>query len=170
MNEPKPELVCARNSLRSSRWRRSGPTSMAIARSIRATHPAILRAMRAVTFQAPYEVRVEEKPEPELQAPDDAIVRVEATGVCGSDLHIYHGRVQIEPGFTIGHEFVGTVEAAGDAVNSVAEGDRVLGTFHTACGTCFFCRKGLFQKCDEARVYGHGATLGNLQGTQAEHV
>ena len=57
-----------------------------------------------------------EKPEPELDAPDDAIVRVDATGVCGSDLHIYHGRVAVEPGFTIGHEYVGTVVAAGDAV------------------------------------------------------
>jgi 2-desacetyl-2-hydroxyethyl bacteriochlorophyllide A dehydrogenase len=126
--------------------------------------------MLAVTFQEPGQVAIEERPEPELQAPDDAIVRVEASGICGSDLHIYHGRVQIEPGFTIGHEFVGTVEAVGDAVTKVAVGDRVLGTFHTACGTCFFCRKGLFQKCDEARVYGHGAALGDLQGTQAEHV
>ena len=57
--------------------------------------------MQAVTFQAPGEVRVEERPEPELLAADDAVVRVEATGVCGSDLHIYHGRVQIEPGFTL---------------------------------------------------------------------
>jgi 2-desacetyl-2-hydroxyethyl bacteriochlorophyllide A dehydrogenase len=126
--------------------------------------------MLAVTFQAPGRVAVEERPDPDLQAPDDAIVRVEATGICGSDLHIYHGRVQIEPGFTIGHEFVGTVEAVGDAVTRVSEGDRVLGTFHTACGSCFFCRKGLFQKCDDARVYGHGATLGNLQGSQAERV
>ena len=74
--------------------------------------------MHAVTFQAPGEVRVDERPDPELQAPDDAIVRIEATGVCGSDLHIYHGRVAIEPGFTIGHEYVGTVVAAGDAVSS----------------------------------------------------
>src|SRR4051795_9711697 len=168
MYEPKPELTCAVNRSRSCGWRRSGPTSMAIARSIRATHPAILPPMRAVTFQAPFEVRVDEKPEPELQAPDDAIVRIEATGVCGSDLHIFHGRVQIEPGFTIGHEYVGTVEAAGDAVTSVAVGDRVLGCFQVACGTCFFCRAGNFHKCDGSRTFGHGATLGDLQGTQAE--
>ena len=90
--------------------------------------------MRAVTFQAPGVVSVEERPSPELIDPDDAIVRIEATGVCGSDLHIYHGRVQIEPGFTIGHEYVGTVLAAGDAVTRVAVGDRVLGCFQTACG------------------------------------
>src|SRR5664280_1378710 len=81
--------------------------------------------MRAVTFQAPGVVSVEERPEPELLDPEDAVLRIEATGVCGSDLHIYHGRVQIEPGFTIGHEYVGTVVAAGDAVTRAAVGDRV---------------------------------------------
>jgi 2-desacetyl-2-hydroxyethyl bacteriochlorophyllide A dehydrogenase len=124
--------------------------------------------MQAVTFQAPGQVRVEERPEPTLSAPDDAIVRVQATGVCGSDLHIYHGRVVIEPGFTIGHEYVGTVIDAGDAVHTVAVGDRVLGCFQSACGTCFFCRHGQFHKCEDSRTFGHGATLGSLQGTQAE--
>jgi 2-desacetyl-2-hydroxyethyl bacteriochlorophyllide A dehydrogenase len=126
--------------------------------------------MQAVTFQAPGEVRVEERPEPELLARDDAIVRVEATGVCGSDLHIYHGRVVIEPGFTLGHEFVGTVLAAGDGVSEVATGDRVLGCYCSACGNCFFCRRGDFHKCDDGRVFGHGETLGSLQGAQAEQV
>ena len=124
--------------------------------------------MRAVTFQAPGEVRVSEKPDPELTAPGEAVVRVEASGVCGSDLHIYHGRVAIEPGFTIGHEYVGTVVAAGDAVSRVSEGDRVLGTYCTACGECFFCRRGDFHKCDAGRVFGHGKLLGELQGAQAE--
>jgi len=85
--------------------------------------------MRAVTIQGPKLVRVDERPEPELQARDDAIVRIEASGICGSDLHIYHGRVQIESGFTIGHEYVGTVLATGDDVTRVSEGDRVPGTF-----------------------------------------
>jgi len=124
--------------------------------------------MRAVTFQAPGEVRVDEKPDPELTAPGEAIVRVEATGVCGSDLHLYHGRIQIEPGFTLGHEYVGTVVAAGEGVSGVSEGDRVLGAFLTACGKCFFCRRGDFHKCDAGRVFGHGATLGSLQGAQAD--
>ena len=124
--------------------------------------------MRAVTFQAPGEVRVSDKPEPELAAPGEAIVRVEASGVCGSDLHIYHGRVAIEPGFTIGHEYVGTVTAVGDAVTSVAAGDRVLGTYCTACNHCFFCARGEFHKCDHGRVFGHGKLLGELQGAQAE--
>jgi 2-desacetyl-2-hydroxyethyl bacteriochlorophyllide A dehydrogenase len=126
--------------------------------------------MRAVTFQAPGEIQLDEVAEPELLTADDAIVRVEASGICGSDLHIYHGRVQIEPGFVIGHEFVGEVIAAGDEVTRVAVGDRVLGTYGTACGKCFFCRREEFHKCDEARVYGHGATLGSLQGAQAEQV
>jgi 2-desacetyl-2-hydroxyethyl bacteriochlorophyllide A dehydrogenase len=126
--------------------------------------------MRAVTFQAPGEVQIDEVAEPELLAPDDVIVRVEASGICGSDLHIYHGRVQIEPGFVIGHEFVGEVIGAGDEVTRVSLGDRVLGTYSTACGDCFFCRREEFHKCDQARVYGHGATLGSLQGAQAEQV
>jgi 2-desacetyl-2-hydroxyethyl bacteriochlorophyllide A dehydrogenase len=124
--------------------------------------------MRAVTFQAPGEVQVDEVREPELLAADDAIVRVGASGICGSDLHIYHGRVQIEPGFVIGHEFVGEVAAAGDEVTRVAVGDHVLGTYATACGECFFCKREEFHKCDESRVFGHGKTLGSLQGAQAE--
>jgi 2-desacetyl-2-hydroxyethyl bacteriochlorophyllide A dehydrogenase len=126
--------------------------------------------VRVVTFQAPGDVRVEERPEPEPLAPDDAVVRVEATGICGSDLHIYHGRVAIEPGFVIGHEYVGTVAAAGDAVTEVAVGERVLGTYCTACGRCFHCRRGEYHKCDSGRVFGHGATLGSLAGAQAESV
>jgi 2-desacetyl-2-hydroxyethyl bacteriochlorophyllide A dehydrogenase len=126
--------------------------------------------VRAVTFQEPGRVALEERPEPEPLVPDDAVVRVEATGICGSDLHIYHGRVKVEPGFVIGHEFVGTVLAAGDAVTRVSVGDRVLGCFHTACGSCFYCMRGAYHACDEARVFGHGATLGSLQGAQAEQV
>src|SRR5437868_5512264 len=124
--------------------------------------------MLAVTFQEPGRVEVEERPEPEPIAADDAVIHVDATGVCGSDLHIYHGRVKIEPGFTIGHEFVGTVVEAGEGVTRVAPGDRVLGCFHTACGSCFFCLRGIYQKCDHVRVFGHGSALGALQGTQAE--
>jgi 2-desacetyl-2-hydroxyethyl bacteriochlorophyllide A dehydrogenase len=124
--------------------------------------------MRAVTFQAPGEVRVEDRPDPEIGAPDEVIVRVEASGICGSDLHIYHGRVAIEPGFTIGHEYVGTVVEAGEDVTGVAVGDRVLGAYGTACGECFFCARGDFHKCDHGRVFGHGELLGSLQGSQAE--
>jgi 2-desacetyl-2-hydroxyethyl bacteriochlorophyllide A dehydrogenase len=124
--------------------------------------------MRAVTFQAPHEVRVEERPAPELQSRGDAIVSIGASGICGSDLHIYHGRVKMEPGFTIGHEFVGTVTAVGEDVTRVAPGDRVLGCYHSACGVCFFCLRSDYHKCDRMRVFGHGELLGALPGTQAE--
>ncbi len=124
--------------------------------------------MRAVTFQAPGELAVKDVAEPELIDAGDAIVRVEATGVCGSDLHIYHGRVQIEPGFTIGHEYVGTVLAAGERVSGVSVGERVLGCFQTACGACWFCRAGWYDRCVQSRTFGHGAALGALPGTQAE--
>ena len=126
--------------------------------------------MRAVTFQAPGEVRVEERPAPTLTAPDDAIVRVEASGICGSDLHLYHGRIPLEAGFILGHEFGGMITAAGPGVTDVAVGDRVLGCFVTACGRCFFCRRRDFHKCAEGRVFGHGKSLGGLQGAQAEQV
>ena len=124
--------------------------------------------MRAVTFQAPNEVRVEEKPDPEIAAADEALIRVEASGICGSDLHIYHGRVPVEQGFTIGHEYVGTVLDAGDGVDRVAVGDRVLGCFHTACATCAACLRGDYHRCERQRTFGHGSNLGDLQGAQAE--
>jgi 2-desacetyl-2-hydroxyethyl bacteriochlorophyllide A dehydrogenase len=126
--------------------------------------------MRAVTFQGPEEVRVDDVPEPELTAPGDAIVRIEASGVCGSDLHIYHGRFPVEPGFTIGHEFVGTVLAVGSGVTRVDVGDRVLGTFHVACATCSSCLRGDYHRCRNGRTYGHGTRLGDLQGAQAEQL
>jgi 2-desacetyl-2-hydroxyethyl bacteriochlorophyllide A dehydrogenase len=126
--------------------------------------------MRAVTFQAPGEVRIDEKPDPELGSVDEAVVRVEASGICGSDLHIYHGRVPVEPGFTIGHEFVGTVLAVGDDVERVAVGDRVLGCFHTACATCECCLRGDYHRCRRGRTFGHGSNLGDLQGAQAEQL
>ena len=126
--------------------------------------------MRAVTFQAPGEVRVDEKPDPELVAADDAVVRIEASGICGSDLHIYHGRVPVEQGFTIGHEFVGTVLAVGDDVERVAVGDRVLGCFHTACATCASCLRGDYHRCRNGQTFGHGSKLGDLQGAQAEQL
>jgi 2-desacetyl-2-hydroxyethyl bacteriochlorophyllide A dehydrogenase len=126
--------------------------------------------MRALTFQAPGEVRLSEVAEPVPAGPEDAIVRVEASGVCGSDLHIYHGRVKIEPGFVLGHELVGTVLQAGEGVHRVSAGERVLSCFHTACGTCFYCLRGEYQHCRNGRTFGHGAALGNLPGAQAEQV
>jgi len=126
--------------------------------------------MRAVTFQAPGEISVQDVPEPEPGRPDDAIVRVDASGICGSDLHIYHGRVPVEQGFTIGHEFVGTVLDAGPEVERVGVGERVLGCFHTACATCAACIRGDYHRCAHGRTFGHGSKLGDLQGAQAERL
>ena len=126
--------------------------------------------MRAVTFQTPGEVAVQDVPEPELQRPDDAIVAVDVSGICGSDLHIYHGRVPVETGFTIGHEFVGTVLAAGPEFERAAVGERVLGCFHTACATCTPCIRGDYHRCAHGRTFGHGSKLGDLQGAQAERL
>ncbi|HTR89769.1 MAG TPA: alcohol dehydrogenase catalytic domain-containing protein [Solirubrobacteraceae bacterium] len=126
--------------------------------------------MRALTFQAPGEVRIEDVPEPELTRPDDAIVQITASGICGSDLHIFHGRVPVERGFTIGHEFVGTVLSAGPEFERAGVGERVLGCFHTACGTCRACIRGDYHRCRHGRTFGHGSKLGDLQGAQAERL
>lgn len=126
--------------------------------------------MRAVTFQEPGRVEVADVPAPELRDIGDAIVDVQACAVCGSDLHIYHGRVKIEPGFTIGHEFVGIVAEVGPGVSRVSVGDRVLGCFQTACGSCRNCLRGEYHRCEQGRTFGHGAAMGDLQGSQAERV
>ena len=126
--------------------------------------------MQAVTFQAPGEVRVEERPDPEPTAPGEAVVRVSAAGVCGSDLHILHGRHPVEAGFILGHEFTGEVTAVGDEVTRVKPGERVTGSFVTACGHCFFCERGEFHHCVDQRIFGHGKISGDLQGAQAEQV
>src|SRR3954454_9547032 len=118
------------------------------------------RPMRAVTFQAPGEVRLDERPEPRLEAPGEAVVRVEASGICGSDLHSYHRRTRVAPGFTIGHEFVGTLLDAGDAETTVAVGDRAVGCYQTTCGPFCSCRRDLSHKCDHSRSFGHGELLG----------
>ena len=125
--------------------------------------------MRAVTYQEPGRIAVEDRPEPELQDPSDAIVKIDAAGICGSDLHVYHAtHREVEKGFIIGHEYVGTVLAVGDGVTELAEGDRVLGSFFSSCGRCFQCRRALYSQCENLRVFGFGSALGNLAGTQAE--
>uniref|UniRef100_A0A7C2FRX2 Alcohol dehydrogenase n=1 Tax=Thermus islandicus TaxID=540988 RepID=A0A7C2FRX2_9DEIN len=126
--------------------------------------------MRAVLFQGPGEVRVGEVPEPALETPWDALVRVEWAGICGSDLHLYHGKIPMLPGSVLGHEFVGVVEKVGEGVRGVRPGERVVGTFHVACGTCLFCRRREFHLCEKRGVYGYGPLFGNLPGAQAERL
>jgi threonine dehydrogenase-like Zn-dependent dehydrogenase len=113
---------------------------------------------------------VETMPDPEILEPTDAIIRVHTAAICGSDLHLYHGTIPgLLPGTIIGHEYVGVVEETGSQVRRFKKGDRVVGAFHVACGTCPMCRRDLFHQCSSGGVLGYGVAFGNLQGTQAEY-
>ncbi len=126
--------------------------------------------MRAVVFDQPGRVRVEEVPDAVVHEPADAVVRVTRTAICGSDLHFFHLKAPIAPGEVMGHEAVGVVESVGEAVSAVRPGDRVVVAFHIACGDCWFCRRGETSLCEEFRNLGAGAFSGGLAGTQAELV
>lgn len=127
--------------------------------------------MKAVTWHGEEDVRVEEVPDPEIEAPDDVVLDVELSAVCGSDLHVYHGEIPgVLPGTVVGHEFVGTVAETGPAVRGLEPGDRVVGPFHVACGSCPACRRGEYHQCEESAVYGYGMAFGDLPGAQAERL
>src|SRR5881227_4375584 len=95
--------------------------------------------MRALTFQAEGDVKVIDVPKPDIQASDEALVRVTLGAVCGSDLHILHGHTPMNPGTVLGHEFVGVVEEVGPEVKRFKPDDRVVASFFTACGHCALC-------------------------------
>src|SRR5687767_1944691 len=98
--------------------------------------------MRAVLFDDVGSLRVGDYPEPSLADDRDAIVRVSTAAICGSDLHLLHGRIPgMRPGSVMGHEFVGIVEQVGSSVSALKVGDRVVGSFLIACGTCWFCER-----------------------------
>lgn len=124
--------------------------------------------MKALVYHGPGSKAWEEVPEPELRDVTDAIVRVDATTICGTDLHILKGDTpEVAAGRILGHEAVGTVTQVGSAVQRVAVGDRVLVSCVSACGRCRFCREGRFGQC----LGGGGWILGYMvDGTQAEHV
>lgn len=127
--------------------------------------------MRALTFQGIETVRVESVPEPAIEAPSDALVRVVAAGVCGSDLHPYHGRERgLDTGTVMGHELVGEVVAVGSGVTRFSPGDRVVSPFTTSCGSCFYCRRGLTCRCPQGQLFGWVRDGAGLQGAQAERV
>jgi threonine dehydrogenase-like Zn-dependent dehydrogenase len=126
--------------------------------------------MQATTFYGPRDVRVEEVPRPEIEEPGDVLLRVDRAAICGTDLHPYHGRMEIEEGFVLGHEYLGTIEAKGDGVTQFEDGDRVVGSFFVACGKCWFCRRGLPMKCVAIRVFGLGMVFGNLPGAQSQYM
>jgi threonine dehydrogenase-like Zn-dependent dehydrogenase len=126
--------------------------------------------MKAVTYWDVGDFRLTDVPIPELTGPGDALVRITLGAICGSDLHIYHGRHPIEQGAIIGHEFVGVVEKTGSQVGAVKAGDRVVAPFYAACGHCRQCREGWWSQCLEKATFGHGGHFGGLGGGQAEYV
>jgi len=119
--------------------------------------------MRALTYHGARDVRVDTVPDPVLQEDDDIIVRVTATAICGSDLHIYRGKLPgLEHGDVLGHEFMGIVEDTGSQVTAVRRGDRVVVPFTIACGSCFFCAKALYAACETTNT-GRGAIMNRKQ-------
>jgi threonine dehydrogenase-like Zn-dependent dehydrogenase len=127
--------------------------------------------LRAVVFASEGEVRVESVPDPVLAVPTDAVVGVRLTAVCGSDLHVYHGRERgLDPGTAMGHEMVGEVLETGAEVTTVKPGDRVACPFTTSCGRCFYCAHGLTCRCASGQLFGWVEGGQGLQGTQAERV
>jgi threonine dehydrogenase-like Zn-dependent dehydrogenase len=135
--------------------------------------------MLALTYRGKGRVRVEKKAEPEIQHPNDIILKVTRTAICGSDLHLFHGLVpDTRVGCTFGHEFAGEVEELGSSVRSLERGDRVVVPFNIACGTCFFCRNGYTSACEDTNpcssltggCFGYSHTTGGYEGGQAEYV
>jgi threonine dehydrogenase-like Zn-dependent dehydrogenase len=136
--------------------------------------------MKALTWHGRRDVRVDDVPDPAIEQPTDAIVRVTTSGICGSDLHLYEVLGPfIEEGSILGHESMGIVEEVGAEVTELSPGDRVVIPFQVACGTCFMCEQGLQTQCEttQVRAEGMGATLfgytklyGSQPGGQAEYL
>lgn len=135
--------------------------------------------MLATTYRRPYKVRAAHVPDPVIEHPNDAIVRVTRTCICGSDLHLYHGMVpDTRVGSIFGHEFTGIVQEVGSSVQNLKPGDHVLVPFNIACGACFYCQRGLYSNCDNSNpeatavggIFGYSHTAGGYNGGQAEYV
>lgn len=144
--------------------------------------------MRALTYHGAHNVKVDTVPDPVIEENDDLILRVTATAICGSDLHLYRGKIpKTEQGDIFGHEFMGIVEETGSAVTAVQPGDRVVIPFVIACGSCFFCNLDLFAACETtntgrgaiinkkaipsgAALFGFSHLYGGIPGGQAEYV
>ena len=136
--------------------------------------------MKALTWQGKRDVRVEEVPDPRIEHPTDAIVKITSSAICGSDLHLYEVLgPYLTPGDVLGHEPMGVVEEVGSEVTHVQPGDRVVVPFNISCGHCWMCSRGLFAQCETTQNYdtGKGATLfgytslyGAVPGGQAEYL
>ena len=104
-------------------------------------------AMKAVVYQGPRDVRVSDVPDAKIERPTDALVRITSTNICGSDLHMYEGRTDFEPGRTFGHENMGEVVEVGSGVEKIRVGDWVVLPFNISCGFCENCERGLTNYC-----------------------
>lgn len=138
--------------------------------------------MRAVTYQGHKNMEVRDVNDPKIEASTDAIIKITASGICGSDLHLYHqGDLFMDPGFVIGHEPMGIVEEVGKDVKTLKKGDRVVIPFNIGCGDCFYCNNKMESQCDNSNpspanwkmdnggLFGFGNALhGNHWGGQAE--
>ncbi len=136
--------------------------------------------MKAVTWQGKRKVEVTEVPDPKVEKPTDAVIRVTSSGICGSDLHLYEVLgAFIDPGDVLGHEPMGIVEEVGDEVTDIEAGDRVVIPFNISCGSCFMCDLELFAQCDTtqnreqdkgASLFGYTKLYGQVPGGQAEYL
>jgi threonine dehydrogenase-like Zn-dependent dehydrogenase len=127
--------------------------------------------MNALTYQGIHRVEFGSAPEPALVDDGDALVEVELAGLCGSDLHVWHGReTGLDPGTVMGHECVGRITAIGPAVRRFAIGDRVAVPFTTCCGACHYCRIGLSARCVAGQLFGWVQSGTGLHGAQAQRV
>jgi S-(hydroxymethyl)glutathione dehydrogenase / alcohol dehydrogenase len=134
--------------------------------------------MKAVTYQGIKNVVVKEVPDPKIEKPDDMIVKITSTAICGSDLHLIHGMIpNLQENYVIGHEPIGIVEEVGPGVTKVKKGDRVIIPFNIACGECFFCKNQLESQCDNSNehgdmgaYFGYSGTSGGYPGGQAEYL
>ena len=126
--------------------------------------------MKAAVFYGPHDIRVEEVPTPDEIGPDEVLMRVDRSAICGTDLHPYEGHMELEEGVILGHEFLGTVVETGDAISQVSAGDVATCACAVSCGACYFCRRGEPGRCAGLRMFGMGLALGDLGGAQSEYV
>lgn len=119
--------------------------------------------MKAVVFHKPKDIRVDEVDDPTIEHPEDVILKVTATAICGSDLHIYNGFLPQKEPMVIGHEFMGIVEEAGSGVKSLKKGDRIIVPFPIGCGCCFFCSHDLPGHCESSNPENYGPEGGVLE-------
>ncbi|KAI1327840.1 GroES-like protein [Xylariaceae sp. FL0255] len=122
--------------------------------------------MDAVVFDGPYKVSVQKRAVPKIQRENDAIVKINAAGLCGSDLHTFRGIEPAGTGFVMGHEFTGTVVAVGKDVRTVKAGDKVVSPFTVSCGDCFYCKNGYSSRCVHNALFG----CDHLDGAQAGYI